>query len=417
MFRLLSLVPGADFSVPLAAVLSGTPLPAVEDLLEELLEAGLLMTSREGRYHFHDLLRLYAGARHRSEDSEEDSVTARSRLHTWLLDTAVVAGRWYEPDYGAPTPDLGRLVALDDREQALHWLTTEGDNWLAAFREAGEAGEHNRVTEVAEAMHWFSENWVSWGHWTEIYERAAAAGAALGDAALEATHRNYLAWAYWACERRHDEAVTAARCALDLANACGDVVQQAWAHTCLGWLQAAVDDMSPAAENHRRAMELFAQADDVNGYLQASNGTIRLLAKAGRAPEAVAAYQEVMEALHDPRNRDRIPPNVRDLTALIATYHLSFVHLDQGHWRDAVDALRSIRGQFDARGYYGQAGKVYLYLGHALAHLGEGDEAAAEYRTVPMMEGRIPPDILDEARAGLDALAAGRPSPPNHFEP
>ena len=220
-------------------------------------------------------------------------------------------------------------------------------------------------------MHWFSENWVSSGHWTEIYERAAEAGAALGDAGLEATHRNYLAWAYWACERRHDEAVTAATCALGLARACGDVVQQAWAHNCLGWLQATVDDVSPAAENYRRAMELFAQADDINGYLQAGNATITMLRKAGRAHEAVKTYQEVMDALADPRNRDRVPVNVRDVTVLIATYNVSFVHLDQGHWVDAVDALRSIRGQFDARGRDRQAGRVHLYLAHALAHLGE----------------------------------------------
>lgn len=90
MFRLLSLVPGGDFGMPLAAVLAGASLPDAEDLLEELLEAGLLMTSREDRYRFHDLLRLYARARHRAEDDMEQSAAASSRLRSWLLDTAVV---------------------------------------------------------------------------------------------------------------------------------------------------------------------------------------------------------------------------------------------------------------------------------------------------------------------------------------
>lgn len=416
MFRLLSLVPGGDFSVPLAAVLAGVPLPAAEDLLEELLEAGLLMTSRGDRYRFHDLLRLYAGARHRSQDSEEDSAAARSRLRTWLLDTAVIAGRWYEPDYGAPPPDPDRLVTLDDREQALHWIKAESDNWLAAFREAAETGEHARATDVAEAMHWFSDNWVSWGHWRGVYEHAAEAGAALGDAVLEATHRNYLAWAYWACERRHDKAVTAATRALDLARASGDVVQEAWAHTYLGWLQNAVGDFSPAADNYHRAMELFAQADEINGYLQASTGNITVLRKAGRAQEAIETYREIMDAVAAPHNQERIPPNVRDATELMATYHVSFVHLNQGHWRDAVDALRPLRGQFDARGWHVQAGRVHLHLAHALAHLREDAEATAEYRNVLTLENRIPSDILEEARASLDALAAGRPSPPTRFE-
>ncbi|WP_327371183.1 helix-turn-helix domain-containing protein [Streptomyces sp. NBC_01217] len=415
MFRLLSLVPGGDFGMPLAAVLAGASLPDAEDLLEELLEAGLLMTSREDRYRFHDLLRLYARARHRAEDDMEQSAAASSRLRSWLLDTAVVAGRWYEPGYGAPPPDPTRLVALDDPEQAMRWHKAESDNWLTAFREAAEGGEHARVTEVAEAMHWFSDHWVSGGHWVDTYERAARAGAALGDAGLEATHRNHLAWAHWV-GGRHDEAVTAATCALDLATGCGNVVQQAWALMYLGWLQNLDDDDSPAAENLLRARELFTRAAEINGYFYAATASISLLEKVDRAQEAVKTYQEVMDALADPCNRDRIPPNIRDTTTLIAIYSVSCVHLNQGRWPDAVDALRSIHGQFDTRGFDLYAGKVHLYLAHVLARLGEGAEAAGEYRTVLTLEDRIPSAMLEEARAGLDALAAGRPLLPTRFE-
>jgi transcriptional regulator with XRE-family HTH domain/tetratricopeptide (TPR) repeat protein len=415
MFRLLSLVPGGDFSVAPAAVLAGVPVPEAEDLLEELLEAGLLMTSRQDRYRLHDLLRLYAGSRHRAEDAEEWSDTARSRLRHWLLDTAVLAGRWYEPDHGMPPPDPGRLVALDDREQAARWIKAESDTWLAALREAAANGEHARVVDLAEAMHWFSDHWVSWGHWVEVYERAAAAGAALGDAGLEATHRNYLAWAYWACARRHDEAVAAATGALRLAGTAADVLQQAWSHAYLGWLLDAVDDLPPAARHYQRAMRLFTEADDVNGYLQVSCGVIRVLRAAGRAEAAVETYRGIRETLAEPRHRDRIPPNVREFTVLSAVYAVSFVHLDQGHWQEAADALRSIRGQFDARGWHKQAGKVHLHLAHALARLGERAEAAAEYRAVLVGEDRLPADIRDEARVGLAALTAGRPAPPTRF--
>ncbi|MFF7768506.1 helix-turn-helix domain-containing protein [Streptomyces massasporeus] len=410
-FRLLSLLPGGDFGAAPAAVLADVPLADAEDLLEELLEAGLLMTSRQDRYRLHDLLRLYAASRRRAEDGEEISLAARSRLRHWLLDTAVLAGRWHEPDYGMPPADPGRLVALDDREQAARWIKTEGDTWLAAFREAAAHGEHARVAEVAEAMHWFSDHWVSWGHWVEVYERAAAAGAALGDAALEATHRNYLAWAYWACARRHDEAVESATTALRLAGTAGDVRQQAWAHAYLGWLRDTVDDLAAGADHYHRAAELFTEADDVNGYLQVSCGMIRVLRGAGRAQAAVETCRGIMDTLADPRHRDRIPPNVREFTALSAVYSVSFVHLDEERWEEAVDALRSIRGQFDDRGWHKQAGKVHLHLAHALARLGERAEAAAEYQAVLALESRVPADVRDEARTGLTALTAGRPVP------
>ncbi|MCF1643840.1 helix-turn-helix domain-containing protein [Streptomyces indiaensis] len=415
MFRLLSLLPGGDFGAAAAAVLADVPPAEAEDLLEELLEAGLLMTSRQDRYRLHDLLRLYAAARRHSEDGEEGSLAPRSRLRHWLLDTAVLAGRWHEPDYGRPPEDPGRLVALDDREQAARWIRAEGDTWLAAFREAAALGEHTRVVEVAEAMHWFSDHWVSWGHWVEVYERAAAAGAALRDATLEATHRNYLTWAYWACARRHDEAVEAATSALRLARTGGDTLQQAWAYAYLGWLRDAVDDLPLAADHYLRAARLFTAADDVNGYLQVSCGMIRVLRGVGRAQAAVETCRGILDALADPRHQDRIPPNVREFTALSALYAVSFVHLDEERWEDAVDALRSIRGQFDARGWHKQAGKVHLHLAHALARLGERAEAAAEYRAVLALDARVPADVRNDARAGLAALSAGRPAPLTRF--
>ncbi|MEU6497314.1 hypothetical protein ABZ890_44360 [Streptomyces sp. NPDC046984] len=417
VFRLLSLVPGGDFSVSLAAVLAGSSLADAEDLLEELLEAGLLMTSDGDRYRFHDLLRLYARSRHRAEDGEQKSALAGSRLRSWLLDTAIVAGRWYEPGYGAPPADSRHQIALGDREQALHWLKAESDNWLAAFREAAGFGEHATITDVAEAMHWFSDLWVSWGHWVEVFERAAESGAALGDAVLEATHRNYLAWAH-RVSGHHDEAINAATRALDLATACGDVAQQGWAHLYIGWLgwrQNPVDDDSPTTDNILHAMELFTQADEIRGYLQAASVSINLLEKADRTQEAVKAYQEILDALADPGNRDRIPPNVRDTNVLTANYEMSFVHLNQGHWWDAVGTLRPIRGQFDRRGFHPPGGEVHLNLAHALAHLGENDEAATEYRAVLTLEGLIPQTMLEEARASLDALAAGQLSPPTRF--
>jgi hypothetical protein len=90
---------------------------------------------------------------------------------------------------------------------------------------------------------------------------------------------------------------------------------------------------------------------------------------------------------------------------------VSFVHLDEGHWQEAVDALRSIRGQFDDRGWHKQAGKVHLHLAHALARLGERAEAAAEYQAMLALESRVPADVRDEAHTGLTALTAGRPVP------
>lgn len=103
LFRLLSVVDGPDVDAAGAAQLTGRPPFDTEDTLEELVENGLLGTDRD-RYRFHDLLRLYARNRLRADEPDGTAEAARSALHRWLLETAVVAGRWYEPDHGAPPP-------------------------------------------------------------------------------------------------------------------------------------------------------------------------------------------------------------------------------------------------------------------------------------------------------------------------
>ena len=415
LFRLLSLVPGPDFSMPLAAVLGETSLPDTEDVLEELLEAGLLTTYREDRYRFHDLLRLYARAQHRSEDDEQYSAAAGSRLRTWLLNTVIAAGHRYEAEDSAPLPDLGGLVILEDREQALRWIKAESDNWLAAFRSACESGDHTMVNAVGIAASAFPDNWVSWGHWAEIFVYAAQAAAELGEAALEARHRNQLAWVYWECERRHDDALNAAADALRIATAADSPIQQARAYLRLSVLQSAVGEAASAAENCRLAREYFAQAGETRRYLQASNVSIMLLHRAGRQREAIDTYEEVAAALADPRNDDRIPPDAREITALTARYHVSIVHLNLGDWAEAADALRDSGKQLDARGYHRIAAKAHLHRAHALAHLGDDAEAAAEYRNVLALADRIPAEILEEARSSLVALAADQLTPPTQF--
>jgi hypothetical protein len=97
VFRRAALAPGADFSASLAAVVGEVTVPDAEDHLDDLVELGLVETAHEGRYRFHDLVRLYAHQR-LEHDDETDTVTAsRHRMVTWLLRTLTAAGQWFQP--------------------------------------------------------------------------------------------------------------------------------------------------------------------------------------------------------------------------------------------------------------------------------------------------------------------------------
>jgi transcriptional regulator with XRE-family HTH domain len=95
LFRRLSLVPGDDAGPALAAVLAGCAPAEAEDTLEELADLGLLLPTADGRYRFHDLVRLFATERLEDEDLPADRQAAADRMRRWLLDVALTAGRWF----------------------------------------------------------------------------------------------------------------------------------------------------------------------------------------------------------------------------------------------------------------------------------------------------------------------------------
>ncbi|MFE7329060.1 NB-ARC domain-containing protein [Streptomyces sp. NPDC057565] len=225
MLRLLSPVPGPDMTAAYGAALTATGVFEAEDVMEELVEAGLLQATFTGRYQLHDLLRLFARARLSREEEPGEQEEAEDRLRTWLLETAVVAGRWYKPKYGAPPSSWQGLVPLESAEQARAWLQSEAPAWLAALRSAAHRGEHIQVVETAYAMEWFCNLWVHWGHWPEVFRLAGEAATALDDPYMQAFHLNVYSWSL-SCESRYGEAIERAHEGLDCARRAQNASQQ-----------------------------------------------------------------------------------------------------------------------------------------------------------------------------------------------
>lgn len=192
LFRRLALVDAPDAGVGLAAALVGESRWRTEDLLDELTELSLVQHLPGDRYQQHDLLRLFA----RYElDHQEDPVahdTVRAAADDWLLTTAVRAGRRFEPQHGGAADAAERAAAQE-------WLRAESGNWLAALRRSADAGAHRRVTEVAHALHPFSDRWATWDHWPEVFARSVRAAEQLGDDPLIAVHQGYLVRARLDC--------------------------------------------------------------------------------------------------------------------------------------------------------------------------------------------------------------------------
>ncbi|MFJ8545945.1 ATP-binding protein [Streptomyces sp. NPDC093586] len=404
MFRLLSLVDGPDVSAVGAAQLAGQPVFDAEDTLEELVETGLLGTHQD-RYRLHDLLRLYARNRLHVEPTEGIEA-ARSALHRWLLETAVVAGRWYEPDHGAPSATWQGTVDLSTAEHARRWLQAEGANWLAALRAAATAGDHATVVEVAEALHWFSDQWVFWGHWPEVFGTAAHCAQALGDPLLEATHLNYHAWALLLCESRHRDSLDRSAQALAAAQRAGDLSQQGWSHFYSAWAIGLLGGHAAAAHHNREAVRLFEAVGDLHGTLQAMTSTAYSLLLASRHEESLAENLRALAFLD--QTGDGIEPHIADFARTNLEINIGRAHTYLKNWPEATAHLRTAVGLGRNSGNNGLESRALSHLGNALLAAGHRDEARKTFDQCLALGTAADPQCITEARARLAELDSPR---------
>jgi transcriptional regulator with XRE-family HTH domain len=83
MFRRLAVVPGRDFDAALAGAVGGVPVEVAWDVLDELVDLGLLFDGPPGRYWFHDLVRLFARTRLEAEESPADREALTATVTSW----------------------------------------------------------------------------------------------------------------------------------------------------------------------------------------------------------------------------------------------------------------------------------------------------------------------------------------------
>jgi tetratricopeptide (TPR) repeat protein/transcriptional regulator with XRE-family HTH domain len=398
-FRRLSLIPGPDGGLELAAHVAGLGVRDSEAALEELAELGLLQPATGGRYRFHDLIRLFARDRLAEEESPAARREAEGRMVTWLLETTVAAGRWFDPTAASRSGE-GGASGPASAEEASRWLQQESLNWLGALRAAFAAGRHAEVMAVAAAMHWFSERWRHWESWLEVFQMSAASAGALGDRRGQAVHLNYLAWAYTTCALRHDLAEAPARQALRLAGEVGDLSEQGWSWVCIGSAARRGGDTARAHEAAEQALPLFEAAADWDGYSQGLSLLASSLAHAGRHREAIEQYRRLEALLAEPA---RAPsPMLSDATAGHVHLNVGMSLLALRRWAPAEASLRAALPLLQRSGVRQSEARCRYGLGAALTRLGRLDEARTELRSAMRIARRAgPAELVDRALAGL----------------
>ncbi|GIH97557.1 helix-turn-helix domain-containing protein [Planobispora siamensis] len=401
-FRRLALVTAPDFGVPLAAILAETGLDEAEDALEELVDLSLLQSPYAGRYHFHNLVRLFARARLAEEEPIALQRQARRRMDDWLLEVATVAGRWFEPDYGASPPEWRSLVTFGSQQEAGDWLRVEGTAWLEALHSAARRGEHATVVEVADSMYWFSDRWMHAPHWHEVFTLGAEAAAALGDPVRQARLLNQVAWAHLVPRDDPETALSYTAQAIDLAARNAATAQLASAHHIAGGALRRLGRLDEAIAAETRAAEIFKANGDVDTYSQCLGALGTCLRDAGHYGRALERYLQLWALLDD--DRSGIRPDVAAFTRPIALARIGECLGLLGDRSEAITKLTEAIGLMEqarlpvqqarsletlagllaeedrtdeSRDAYARAAEVYQTIGHAEASARCRDLAAA----------------------------------------
>ncbi|KFU75333.1 Predicted ATPase [Amycolatopsis lurida] len=399
VFRRLSLVPAADFSVGAAMTLIEA---ADEDdaavFLEELTDASLLQTSQEnGRYQFHDLLRVFATERLAREEAPEVVEAAENRLADWLVRTATAAGRYFHPTDGV-SPLPAATASFGDHAGAGRWLEVELKNWHAAVKSVAARGDHRPVLDLAESMHWYSEIGGTASTWYDVFELAVNAAIALGSDREEAVHRNYLSWVQASLCDQAEEAVRMARLAWDAAVKAGDRREQGWARVYL--TSANARETSP--ELFDEAVRLFEEAGYPLGVHVARTMRASYRYREGRYDEAAEEFDACVRYFAPDHGGSRTPVDDTNYAYVLLRSAQNLAALDSadraltqcetalglfrrhgaamGQARALQETGRFMRRQGDhanARRRLSEAGELYERIGLTQAQIDTLDERAA----------------------------------------
>lgn len=198
-YRRIALHPGLDLDASHAAVLTGLSVPEARNQLMGLADTHLLGPLADGRYRFHDLVRLHARERAAAEEPEPERDELLSQLVDWYRATLRIADHTLTSNRLRFAPDepieAAHLPALAGREEVFEWLENERSNILAVLQSARDREWDDRVWQMVESLWLFHYNRRHYEEWIEATQWAIDSARRVGHRDAETRLRTQLAWA------------------------------------------------------------------------------------------------------------------------------------------------------------------------------------------------------------------------------
>lgn len=330
LFRLLSLVPGPDFTAEAASALADVD---AEGLLTVLAIAKLVVSAAPGRYRFHDeLVRYAATLREQSDSPAEQEVAWTALLNHYLRGVERCAELLYPGIVRLPSSATGPAPRIASSAEALAWLDAERPNLTAAIRQAAEHGPAPMAWQLADALRGYL--WI---------------GQHVGE---------------WFATAHHG---------LQAAQASAHRPAEAAMHANLGTLYLRLGEYALSVEHHNRAVELYRALGDKDAEASVLNNLSLVHRRSGQLTEAKQALVRCLEMLH---SADHISTGL---------YNLGQLSVELGEIDGAVEHFSqalALAPNADSHTYLGMALRLQGRLDEARSHL----ERALEIGNVPAGE-------------------------------
>jgi tetratricopeptide (TPR) repeat protein/DNA-binding SARP family transcriptional activator len=269
LFRLLALVPGADFSIDVACACDGRTPAETRKSMRALTSAHLIgQCDKDHRFEFHDLLAEFALFRADLDETEETRRSTETRVISFYCTSVVGASQvLYPSNPVAPQlpPVSGvQAVTIDSEADAKRWLDDERPNLLAAVRLATEHAHHDQAWRLADPVAAYLDR--SGHHFDarSVQELALRSARESGHRDAEASALGGLGLTCIILGERRD-----ARRYLDLALRLVEQDgirrgQSAVLHQ-IARLETLEGDHAAAAETYRRCLAITTEIDDIEG--------------------------------------------------------------------------------------------------------------------------------------------------------
>ncbi len=362
-------------SEPLAAAL-GRPVSAIEDDVDELIEANLLTEAGEDRFVQHMVLRSDARTRAAAALPGDERDRLAHAFAGWYLDRVLAADEVIHPHRARYATRERRSKDFAERAEGLAWWRDHLSVIRAVFTSAADHEWDDIVWQFCEASWGFFLHHRDYLPWIAMNEQGVLAATRANLPLVEARLRSQLGFAYaklgW-----YDKAAEENVVALRLGQQENHGPTQATALSQLGRSARGQGDLEGALDFYRQAADLQERLGITRGVALCRRRQGEVLAKLGRYSEAMielAAAATVMAELGDPAQHAR------------SVMALAGIQAAEGRAEDAIarltDSLRTVRA-LDSPFYTAELlttlGRIELRCGREEEGAGHLAEAQALY--------------------------------------